>query len=255
MSTPEDVRREFALQSGPMARGRTFIAADAVEPFCRLLGDPPPRRVLDLACGPGIVSAAIARAVDAVVAFDLTEEMLEVARARCTAASLGNVEFRLGDAERLPFENGAFDAAVTRLSLHHFRAPHQVLAELRRVVSKGGVLVLGDIVSSEDTASAALHNALEQLRDPSHVRLLSEPDLVALVENAGFEVVAMESWENDKTFSEWAAVVSEARSVEPVREVMRALAHHGIDAGIGLSIKDGEVHFTHHWRFLSARAA
>src|SRR5262249_25246625 len=70
---------------------------------------------LDVACGPGVVTAAIARGAAAVVAFDATEQMLEKARARCAKAGLRNVEFRHGDAESLPFEEAQFDGVVTRL--------------------------------------------------------------------------------------------------------------------------------------------
>ena len=74
--------------------------------------------------------------------------------------------------------------------------------------------------------------ALEKLRDPSHFRLLGETELTEAVESAGFRVDSTEAWQNRKTFTEWAAVVSAARSVEPLREVIRALALEGIHAGI-----------------------
>jgi len=254
MSAADLTKREFALQSRPMTEGRTFNADEAVEPFVRLLGTPLPDPVLDLACGPGIVTAAVAGAGTRVVALDLTEEMLAAARHRCEAAALANVEFRAGHAEALPFESASFSGAVTRLSIHHFENPASALSELRRVLAPGGVLVLGDIVASSDARAARLHNALEKLRDPSHVRLLDEAELTGAVERAGFRVDAVEAWENRKTFTEWAAVVSEARSVEPVREVMHALARAGGDAGIELESVGDEPHFTHHWRFLRAVA-
>ncbi|MGI9433056.1 MAG: class I SAM-dependent methyltransferase [Myxococcota bacterium] len=254
MSSADLTKREFTLQSRPMTEGRTFNADEAVEPFVRLLGTPLPEPVLDLACGPGIVTAAVARTGTRVVALDLTDEMLAAARRRCEAAALANVEFRAGHAEKLPFEPGSFDGAVTRLSIHHFEHPDEALSELHRVLSPEGVLVIGDIVASADAPAARLHNSLEKLRDPSHVRLLDEAELTRAVEHAGFRVDTIEAWENRKTFTEWAAVVSEARSVEPVREVMHALARAGVDAGIELASVGDEVHFTHPWRFVRAVA-
>ena len=255
MSDAEATRREFTLQARRMTAGRTFNAAEAVEPFVRLLGAPLPERVLDLACGPGIVTAALAAAGTAVVAFDLTDEMLAMARRRCADAGLGRVAFERGEAESLPFASGSFDGAVTRLSLHHFADPRAALAELRRTLRPGGRLVVGDIVASADPATAGLHDALETLRDPTHRRLLPETELVASLESAGFRIETLERWENRKTFSEWAAVVADARSVQPLRDVMRALAHAGVDVGTDLAAVGDEVEFTHHWRFVGAIAA
>jgi len=255
MTATDLTKREFALQAGPMTKGRSFNADEAVAPFVRLLGAPPPKRVLDVACGPGIVTAAVASAGPNVVAFDLTDEMLAAARRRCEAATLANVEFRSGNAESLPFESASFGGAVTRLSIHHFEDPAAALSEIRRVLVPGGALVVGDIIASPDVPAARLHNAIEKLRDPSHVRLLAEVELTTAIQDAGFRIEAVEPWENRKTFTEWAAVVSEARSVEPLREVMHALVLAGIDAGIGLSAADNEIHFTHHWRFVRAVAS
>jgi ubiquinone/menaquinone biosynthesis C-methylase UbiE len=65
--------------------------------------------VLDVACGPGVVTAAIAPGATSVMAFDATEQMLEKTRARCAKAGLRNVQFRRGDAEILPFDEAQFD--------------------------------------------------------------------------------------------------------------------------------------------------
>jgi ubiquinone/menaquinone biosynthesis C-methylase UbiE len=214
MPDPNPTALEFALQSQPMAKGRSFNAREAVEPFLRLLGSPPATPILDLACGPGIVTAALAAAGAHVVAYDLTQEMLDSARSRIEGPDLPRVEFRKGLAENLPFEPATFGAAVTRLSIHHFEDPHVVAAELRRVVRDGAPLVVGDIVCSKDPAEARLHNALETLRDPSHVRLLDEA----------------------------------------LREIMRALAEAGLRAGFDLRCEADEVCFTHDWRFVRAVA-
>src|SRR5262249_4426026 len=80
-------------------------------------------KVLDVACGPGVVPAALAPGAASVTAFDATEPMLERARARCARAGLSNVDFRCGDAENLPFADAQFDGVVTRLAVHHFADP------------------------------------------------------------------------------------------------------------------------------------
>ena len=141
--------------------------------------------ILDVACGPGLVTAALARRAREVVAVDLTPERLRRARQRCAAAGLTNVEFRQGSVTELPFDDGSFDAVVTRLSIHHFAEPTRPLKEMARVLRPGGRFVVADVISSEQPDESALHNAIEMLRDrrmcaccrvPSCCRRLPLPD-------------------------------------------------------------------------------
>jgi ubiquinone/menaquinone biosynthesis C-methylase UbiE len=101
----------------------------------------------------------------------MTLAMIERAQERC--ADTPGVEFRVCDATVLPFRAEEFDGVITRLSVHHFEQPTAVLQEVHRVLATDGVLVLGDITCSANADEARLHNALEALRDPSHVQMLN----------------------------------------------------------------------------------
>jgi len=95
-------------------------------------------RVLDLGCGSGRLSVALARAGAAVTGIDTSRERLEQARRR---AGEGGVELQLVEAdldEPLPFEDGSFDAATSRLALMAAATPAATLRELRRVVVPDG---------------------------------------------------------------------------------------------------------------------
>ena len=208
--------------------------------------------VLDLACGPGVVTAAVARIATSVVAFDATPAMLEKARKRCAEAGLGNVAFRQGDAAALPFGKGEFDSVVTRLAIHHFEAPSRVLGEIFRVMRPSGRLVIADVVASEDVADAALQNAIENLRDPSHVRMLPLSELSSLVNAAGFDVVARSTWDQNREFDEWMAIANDSQRAHSLRTVAWALAASGRTAGMGLCLVDDRLVFFHRWAFLVA---
>ena len=253
MDHPELVKREFARQADRFATAAAVTGAELTQRLVEALGDDAGGVVLDVACGPGIVSAALARQAREVVALDITPEMLTKARARCAAAGLHNVTFREGSATELPFPDAAFDAVVTRLSLHHFRAPVRALAEMHRVVRPGGACVVADVVSSEDAEESALHNAIEVLRDPSHVRMLPASELRALVGGAGFAIEAEASWEQPRGFDEWAAIVGDPERITPLRPIVRALAAAGQHAGFGLALRDGTVVFVHRWLLIAAR--
>jgi ubiquinone/menaquinone biosynthesis C-methylase UbiE len=96
----------------------------------------PGQRVLDVACGTGILTRAAAARVGSrgsVVGLDINPAMLAVA-ARIPSA----IEWRQGEAESLPFEDRSFDAAISQFGLMFFRDREAALREMARVVVAGG---------------------------------------------------------------------------------------------------------------------
>ena len=98
--------------------------------------------VLDVATGTGLVAREIARRSAArIVGIDLSPEMLHGARAAIGRDRLeARVSLCLGQAERLPFGDGAFDAVTFTYLLRYVNDPAATLAELARVLKPGGVL-------------------------------------------------------------------------------------------------------------------
>lgn len=94
-------------------------------------------RILDIACGTGTSSASIARAGATVVGLDFSAGMLVQARKKH-----GNVEFVLGDAEKLPFVSDEFDAVTVSFGLRNVNDPKVALGEMFRVLKPGGRLVI-----------------------------------------------------------------------------------------------------------------
>jgi ubiquinone/menaquinone biosynthesis C-methylase UbiE len=247
------VRDEFTRQADTFSASAAITDAALTQRFVAALGEAVRGSVLDVACGPGILSVAIAKTAREVVAFDLTPQMLAKAKQRCAEAGLTNVTFREGNAGELPFAGGTFDAVVTRLSVHHFDRPERVMSEIFRVLQAGGSFVVADVISSEIPAEAELQNAIEILRDPSHVRMLPGSELLSLVAGAGFAIESQSSWDKPREFEEWMGIVNDASRVPPLRAVVRALASAGASAGMGLS-RDGEkIRFFHRWNLIAAR--
>jgi demethylmenaquinone methyltransferase / 2-methoxy-6-polyprenyl-1,4-benzoquinol methylase len=99
------------------------------------------QRVLDVATGTGLVAFALARRAPChVVGLDQSREMLAAAQARLARApALGSrVAFREGQAERLPFADGEFDALTFTYLLRYVDDPAATMGELARVVKPGG---------------------------------------------------------------------------------------------------------------------
>lgn len=93
------------------------------------------RDLLDIACGTGIVTAAALGRGLRPVGLDFSPEMLAQARRRSP-----ELDLREGDAERLPFADASFDAAVSNFGVHHIERPRRALAEALRVLRPGGRL-------------------------------------------------------------------------------------------------------------------
>lgn len=246
------VREEFSRQAETFDAyaGRADVKTE--DRFLAALGAAATGRVLDVACGPGVVACAVAKTAAEVVGLDATEAMLDRARRRAAEADLANATFQTGDAENLPFEDGSFDGVVTRLSLHHFADPAKAVGEMRRVLKPGGRAVIVDVVSSEDPAEAELHNAIEILRDPSHIRMLPPSEMDRIIADAGFQNLETVTWDKDREFDEWMGIVNDPTRVEPLRVMTKAVAEAGRQAGIGLRVQDGQIHFFHRWRLAAA---
>jgi ubiquinone/menaquinone biosynthesis C-methylase UbiE len=248
-------RQEFAQQAASFAASAATTDPSQLARLVEAIGDSARGRVLDVACGPGIVTAALAERAREVVALDLTPQMLEKAKERCAKAARANVVFKEGSATALPFADGCFDAVVTRLSFHHFSDPGAVLKEMLRVLRAGGTVAIADVVSVEQPDKSELQNAIETLRDPSHVRMLSAAELMAMVAQSGVTIERQEAWDKPREFEEWVGIVANPERVAPLRTVVRALATAGQDGGMGLTVRDGTVHFVHRWQMVVGKKA
>jgi SAM-dependent methyltransferase len=143
----------------------------------------PDDRVLDVACGGGSTTLALATVTSGAVGIDLTPAMIERARALQAERGVANVEWRVGDVLPLPFEDASFSLVVSRAAFHHMTDPRAVLAEMARVCAPGGRLAVMDLTPAD--AKAEAFNRIERLRDPSHVRALKQDELRALGEGLG----------------------------------------------------------------------
>ena len=165
--------------------------------------------VLDAGCGPGLLAAAFLDDPRGyrMTGCDLSAEMVARARRRCApfgdrctfvkeslAALAGAV--RSG---ALPM----FDAAVTRLTLHHSPDPARFVRDMVGATRAGGSVLLCDHLADDDPALADWHRRVESMRDSSHVCNLSARALVALATAAGLVDIHYEECAIATEFDEW----------------------------------------------------
>jgi ubiquinone/menaquinone biosynthesis C-methylase UbiE len=250
------VRNAFTQQAATFERADLNVAFTSGLPW--LLGLAAPRetdRVLDVAGGTGLVARRLAPAVASATVVDATAAMLaEGARA---AASEGhaNVDFVEADARRLPFRDGSFSLVVTRFSLHHVPEPGRVLDEVTRVAAPGGRIVVKDLVSSPDARLALAQDALEQLRDDSHVRMPGPGAVATWLTDRGCAVLRVEQRTLDRPLEPWLeqSVTPEGRAAA-VRARLQAELDGGEPTGMRPHVEDGALWFRQTWEATVARA-
>ncbi|GBE82698.1 Uncharacterized methyltransferase [Sparassis crispa] len=103
-------------------------------------------RILDIGCGPGTITADLAKLVPNgdVVGVELAGDVLEKARANAAALGVKNVQFVVGDVNGLAFPDGTFDVVHAHQVLQHVGDPVRALREMRRITKPGGIVAVRD---------------------------------------------------------------------------------------------------------------
>ncbi|WP_430911104.1 class I SAM-dependent methyltransferase [Methylobacterium sp. sgz302541] len=199
----------IAGQFGPQARAYVESAVhaggDDLARIAALAKARPGARVLDLGCGGGHVAFAAAPHARDVTAYDLSDDMLAAVAQEAERRGLANIATRQGAAERLPFADADFDMVVTRFSAHHWRDVPAALGEVRRVLAPEGLAVFVDLVAPEDPLLDTHLQAVELLRDPSHVRDYALSQWLAMLAAAGLAAGTVTRRRLRLDFASWIA--------------------------------------------------
>jgi SAM-dependent methyltransferase len=185
MSTTHEqsILDQFTRQAIPFSTSPSIKDEIALNLLIQASGAGSADTVLDVACGPGLVVCAFAKVVAHATGIDITPAMLDRARQLQQEKGLTNVTWKQGDVLSLPFPDASFSIVTSRFALHHILDPFTVLGEMKRVCKPGGRVVVADSAPAADKADA--FNAVEKLRDPSHVRALPLAELRSLYTRQG----------------------------------------------------------------------
>jgi ubiquinone/menaquinone biosynthesis C-methylase UbiE len=183
---------QFTRWAKPFAELPIHADADAMARTLEACAVVSGTEVLDVACGPGILTCALAECAKHATGIDITPAMIEQAEARRAASGLNNVEWHVGDATALPFENHSFDRVTTRYSFHHMPDPGAVLAEMKRVCRPNGRVIVIDATPSPEAQKG--YDTMERLRDPSHTSALTLDQLRQIGRDTGLSEVAIDGY-------------------------------------------------------------
>ena len=171
-----------ALDDATMAHWMSVLASYADEEKVET--------ILDLGCGTGRFSAALAMDFNAsVIAVDPSEKMLEQARAK---REFEGIEYRLGTGEAIPLGNDEVDMVFISMVYHHFHNPPRVAREVRRVLQDGGNLFVRTGTREQISSYAYVPffpGSIPLLND----RLPSRTEVRNTFESAGFKSIVEEA--------------------------------------------------------------
>ncbi|SDG66654.1 MULTISPECIES: class I SAM-dependent methyltransferase [unclassified Duganella] len=178
--------------------------------------------VLDLGCGAGHASFAVAPVAESVTAYDLSPQMLEVVADAAHERGHHNLGTQQGNVAALPFIDSSFCMVVTRFSAHHWLDVPAALREVRRVLKPNGAFVVIDITAPEVPLHDTTLQAVELLRDGSHVRDYRPSEWTQMLADAGFASEPGHSWKLQMKFDEWTARMrTPADRVTAIRSLLR----------------------------------
>jgi ubiquinone/menaquinone biosynthesis C-methylase UbiE len=236
-------RRHHAIvdaQFGPRAQAYVESAVHAAGPdldaLGRILQDVSPTRALDVGTGGGHVAYLLARHAQFVTATDLSDEMVAVVARTASERGLQNIETVKAPVERLPFEDARFDFVACRFSAHHWSDLEAGLREVRRVAQPGAAAIFIDAYSPGRALLDTHLQAIELLRDMSHVRDYTTAEWSAALSRAGFTLSSYRTWRLRLEFSSWIARMhTPADNVRAIQALQAAAAeetrtHFAIEA-------------------------
>ncbi|MFE2886876.1 class I SAM-dependent methyltransferase [Streptomyces graminifolii] len=238
----KDVAEHFSLRAPTYDRSSSWCTdTDLGDLLLELARPERHHRVLDVACGTGLVSRLFSGRVAELVGVDLTEEMAEQA-----APHLDRLV--ISPAEHLPFEDSTFDVVVCRQGIQFMDLPDAV-AEMVRVVRPGGRVVVVNLCAYDKTDREEYFEIL-RLRNPVRRHFFLPSDLEDLLRKAGCDRTDTRSYVSLEDVDIWSdnGAIEEGRR-EAIREVYRtaSLNFRSLHA-----VREADGRFTDHMLFVLA---
>jgi ubiquinone/menaquinone biosynthesis C-methylase UbiE len=233
MDLKDSVTRQFGAVAANYAASFTHSQGPDLDRLVERAKALAPKTMLDAGCGTGHTALALAASGIRMTALDLTPEMLEQGRGLAKERAL-EISFDLGDVEALPYPDASFDAVSSRLAAHHFPNPRRAVSEFMRVLRPGGTFLLSDVVSYEEPLADTFLQAMELLRDPSHVRDHRVDEWVEMISTAGGRAELVDTWPLVQAFDSWIERMQTPAPEEAVLRRMFEAAPAEARAALGL---------------------
>ena len=204
----ETIQHQFSKVAQNYTTSKVHAMGEDLPKIAELAQKIQPQLALDAGCGAGHTTMTIAPYSEKVIAYDLTASMLEQVRQLAKERNLTNIETRQGNVAELPFEADTFDVVASRYSAHHWSHPEKAVKEFFRVLKPDGFFILSDIVAFPDPTCDTFLQAIELLRDTSHVRDYSILQWHTMLQEVGFTCEVYFVWKLELNFEAWVTRMS-----------------------------------------------
>ena len=250
MNHHDTVRQSFKKQAEKFAAYH-MSKTEYTDYLIKQIGAKGTEHALEVAAGTCICGRALAPFVKDITCLDLTEEMLAQGKKLAAESQINNIYFQTGNAEELPYESETFDLVITRLSFHHFDNPEKPFQEMKRVLKKGGKLVVWDMEAAEESLRK-IDDKIENMRDPSHTRILSREEFEKMFER-DFALQCEETTLVPVNLKSWMELTDTPEDVQKeITNLMKVELVGGSKTGFSPYIKDSQIMFDHRWLLLIA---
>lgn len=241
-------RRQFGLQAENYRMSRTHSDPANLDHIIKLILPSKDAKALDVGCGGGHMSEALAAVVRELTAIDITPEMLIQTNLLTKEKRLQNVELCLADAENLPFRSNFFDVVTCRTVLHHIFDAGRAVAEMGRVLERNGRLFIQDILGLDDPESRDYMDEIEKLRDPSHHKNYNMTEWTSFLDDCELKTIHSEVVHGAYQLKEWAS--RSGTSADRIVEIKTMLSSMPRQIGNNLKASFSEEDWSIQMRYL-----
>jgi ubiquinone/menaquinone biosynthesis C-methylase UbiE len=223
------VDQQFGSRAAAYLQSSVHATGADLQALVALVDAQTKAHVLDLGCGAGHVSFNVAPRARDVVAYDLSADMLDLVGRTAAERGFINIVTRQGVAEQLPFEDQSFDCVLSRFSAHHWREFEAALREVARVLKPGGIVGFVDSISPGRPLLDTYLQAVELLRDPSHVRNYSRAEWDAAMVRAGLRPQSVSIYRLRLEFAAWVERMETPKVQVDAIRALQAASSEGVE--------------------------
>jgi len=150
--------------------------------------------VLDIACGTGIVSLGLAKYVKQIIAIDLSEKMIKVAKNKTIEKKITNIEFKVADAYQLNYPENSFDIILLFNTLHIVQEPVSVLNKIYNLLKPSGKLIIAtdcyaEPVSGGVKVQLGIQKVFNKIGLIPFLSFYKKSEIDTMIANCGYEII------------------------------------------------------------------
>ena len=244
----EKTQKSFSAQAENFeSKNMNFSKQEYLDYTIKAISASKTDHVLEVAAGTCACGRSMASEVASVICLDATPAMLRIGEKAAREKHMTNISFVEGLAEKLPFGYNSFDIVMTRLTFHHFAEMRKPFEEMNRVLKPTGKLVIIDMEATEETLRET-EDAIETMRDFSHVKNRSKEEFLSLYNEYGYEILLSESTPIPVELSAWMKLTNTSpEDSQAIIEKMENDIGGNEQTGFFPYKRDDKIYFNQQW--------